>query len=41
MKGMSQAVLGSTTVDYQGETIDFAKPFARTELIKAVDSLLA
>ncbi len=32
MKGLSQAVLGSTTVDYQGETIDFAKPFARMTL---------
>ena len=29
MKGLSQAVAGATSVDYQGETIDFDKPFER------------
>jgi len=29
LKGMSQAILGSTVVEYQGEQYDFAKPFQR------------
>ena len=29
MKGLSQAIVGDTSVTYQGETIDFDKPFAR------------
>ena len=29
VKGMSQSVLGDTTVAYQDETYDFSKPFAR------------
>ena len=29
MKGLSQAVVGDTSVTYQGETIDFDKPFER------------
>jgi lysyl-tRNA synthetase class 2 len=29
LKGMSQAILGSTVVEYQGEHYDFAKPFQR------------
>ena len=29
LRGMSQAVLGSTVVNYQGEELDFAKPFER------------
>jgi lysyl-tRNA synthetase class 2 len=29
LKGMSQSVLGTEVVDYQGETFDFSKPFAR------------
>lgn len=29
LRGMSQAVLGTTVVNYQGEELDFAKPFER------------
>ena len=29
LKGMAEAVLGGTIVEYQGETYDFGKPFAR------------
>ncbi len=29
LKGMAEAVLGETAVQYQGETYDFGKPFAR------------
>jgi lysyl-tRNA synthetase class 2 len=29
LKGLAQSVLGSTSVTYQGETIDLAKPFER------------
>ncbi len=29
LRGMSDAVLGATTLSYQGETFDFAKPFER------------
>lgn len=29
LRGMSSAILGSTTIEYQGEVFDFAKPFAR------------
>lgn len=36
MKGMSQAVLGTTTVQYQGETIEFSKPFARMTMEEAI-----
>ncbi len=38
LKGMSQAVLGETTVHYQGETIDFSKPFARIPVEEAIAS---
>jgi len=29
LKGMAEAVLGNTTVEYQGEAYDFGRPFAR------------
>ncbi len=36
LRGMSSAVLGTTVVDYQGETYDFGKPFARMTVEEAV-----
>ena len=38
LKGMSQAVLGATTVHYQGEAIDFSKPFERMTVEEALVS---
>lgn len=35
-RGLAQHVLGSTTVGYQGESYDFAKPFARMSVREAV-----
>ena len=32
MKGLCQAVHGGTTIEYQGESVDFGKPFARMTL---------
>jgi lysyl-tRNA synthetase class 2 len=32
MKGLCQAVLGATALDYQGEHVDFSRPFARMTL---------
>ena len=36
MRGMSQAVLGSTEIAYQGERLDLGKPFARKTLEEVV-----
>lgn len=36
MKGLSQSVLGSTTLEYQGETIDLGRPFERMTLEEVV-----
>jgi lysyl-tRNA synthetase, class II len=35
-KGMSQSVLGTTVVEYQGETFDFGKPFQRMTVEDAI-----
>ena len=32
MKGLAQATLGSTTLEYQGEEVDFGQPFVRLTL---------
>jgi len=37
LHGMSDAVLGSTTVNYQGEEYDFAKPFKRMTVEQAIE----
>jgi lysyl-tRNA synthetase class 2 len=36
LKGMSQAVLGTTSVPYQDETVDLAKPFTRLTMEEAI-----
>jgi lysyl-tRNA synthetase class 2 len=36
LRGMSDAILGSTVVDYQGEQYDFSKPFTRMTVEEAV-----
>ncbi len=36
LKGMAQAILGSTVVSYQGEQYDFARPFARMTVEHAI-----
>ena len=36
LKGMAQAVLGTTSVHYQGETYDFLNPFARLTVEQAI-----
>ncbi len=36
MKGLAQAVLGATRVEYQGEIVDLAKPFARLTLEEVI-----
>jgi lysyl-tRNA synthetase class 2 len=36
LKGMSQALLEGTVVEYQGESYDFAKPFARMTVEEAI-----
>ena len=36
LKGMSSAVLGTTVVEYQGETYDFGKPFRRMTVAEAI-----
>ncbi|MDJ0911662.1 MAG: lysine--tRNA ligase [Woeseiaceae bacterium] len=36
LRGMSSAVLGTTVVEYQGETYDFGKPFARMTVEEAI-----
>ncbi len=35
-KGMAQSVLGTTVVEYQDETFDFGKPFARMTIEQAI-----
>jgi lysyl-tRNA synthetase class 2 len=36
LRGLTQAVLGSTTVDYQGASYDFSRPFRRLTLMDAI-----
>jgi len=36
LRGLSQQVLGTTAIDYQGMAIDFAQPFQRLDLLDAV-----
>ncbi|MCI0518373.1 MAG: lysine--tRNA ligase [Woeseiaceae bacterium] len=36
LKGMAQAILGTTVVSYQGEQYDFARPFARMTVEQAI-----
>jgi lysyl-tRNA synthetase class 2 len=36
LQGMSQAVLGNTNVQYQGETLDFSRRFARVTVEEAI-----
>ncbi len=36
LRGMSSAVLGTTVVEYQGETFDFGKPFRRMTVAEAI-----
>ncbi|MDJ0919295.1 MAG: lysine--tRNA ligase, partial [Woeseiaceae bacterium] len=36
LRGMSSAVLGTTVVEYQGESYDFGKPFARMTVEEAI-----
>lgn len=36
MRGLAQAVLGSTQLDYQGEPVDLSKPFARMTLEEVI-----
>ena len=36
LRGMAEALLGTTTVAYQGETFDLGTPFARTGVVDAI-----
>ncbi len=36
LRGMADAVLGSTTLEYQGQTIDLGKPFARLSVVESI-----
>jgi len=36
LRGLTQEILGTTTVDYQGETYDFGKPFARMTVRESI-----
>ncbi|HHH49014.1 MAG TPA: lysine--tRNA ligase [Gammaproteobacteria bacterium] len=36
LRGMAQAVHGSTTLDYQGQRFDFGKPFARMTVLESI-----
>ncbi len=36
LKGMAQAIVGSTTIDYQGEKVDFSGNFARMTVAEVV-----
>ena len=36
LRGMAQAVLGTTTIHYQGEDYDFGKPFARMTVKESI-----
>ncbi len=36
LRGMAQAVHGSTTLDYQGQRFDFGRPFARMTVLESI-----
>lgn len=36
LRGLAQTVLGKTVFEYQGQSIDFEKPFARIEMLEAI-----
>jgi lysyl-tRNA synthetase class 2 len=36
LRGLTQAVLGSPVVDYQGQRYDFSRPFARMTVLEAI-----
>jgi len=36
LRGLAETVLGKTTVDYQGETYDFGKPFTRMSVKESI-----
>lgn len=36
LREMAQSILGTQTISYQGETIDFAKPFARMTVVESI-----
>lgn len=38
-RGLSSDVLGTTSIEYQGQTIDFAQPFTRLSMIDAITTL--
>ncbi|HNP66232.1 MAG TPA: lysine--tRNA ligase [Woeseiaceae bacterium] len=38
LHGMSEAILGTTTVSYQGEEFDFGKPFKRMTVEEAIET---
>ncbi len=36
LRGMAQAIHGSTTIEYQGQSFDFGKPFARMTVLESI-----
>ena len=36
LRGLCEAVVGSTQINYQGETLDFSKPFQRLSLLDSI-----
>ncbi len=36
LRGMAQAIHGSTSIEYQGETFDFGKPFTRMTVLESI-----
>lgn len=36
LKGIARDVMGKTTIEYQGDTFDFAKPFARMTVLESI-----
>ena len=36
LRGLTESVTGSTTIEYQGEQYDFGKPFARMTVLEAI-----
>ncbi len=36
LRGMAQAIHGSTSIEYQGETFDFGKPFVRMTVLESI-----
>jgi len=36
LRGLSQAVMNTTMIHYQGQVIDFAKPFARMSVVQSI-----